>query len=248
MRDLFSGALVVIPARWGSRRFPGKPLAQIAGKPMIYWVWRQACRARRVGRVLVATDDERIVRAVKGFGGETVRTFGTFASGTDRVASVARQIPAPLVVNLQGDEPLISSRTIDQVIEGLRSDRSVPLATAARRARSLAEWKDPQAVKVVVDRSGFALYFSRSAIPYDRLNSREGSSARCIHIGLYAFRRAFLLRFASLSPTPLERMEGLEQLRALEHGCPIRVFITPDRTWAVDRSRDIDRVESLIHT
>jgi 3-deoxy-manno-octulosonate cytidylyltransferase (CMP-KDO synthetase) len=246
VRDSRQDVLAVIPARWGAQRFPGKPLALIAGKPLIQWVWEATRAAKRVSRVVVATDSERIAAAVRGFGGEVAMTSPHCPSGTDRVARVARTSRAGLVINVQGDEPLLSPRLIDQVVEALQQDRLAVMATAARRAKDDREWRDPNAVKVVMDSLGYALYFSRSPIPCEAGGRTPSRTPHWIHIGLYGFRRPFLFRFASLPPTLLERTERLEQLRALEQGCPMKVVLAATPSCAVDRPEDVRRVEQIL--
>jgi 3-deoxy-manno-octulosonate cytidylyltransferase (CMP-KDO synthetase) len=246
MADSREDVLAVIPARFAAQRFPGKPLALIAGKPLVQWVWEAAAAAKRVTRVVVATDHEKIARAVKNFGGEAVMTSPRCASGTDRVAQVARLSRAGIVLNIQGDEPLLSPATIDKVVELVQEDSSVVMATAVRKPVSDREWRDPNAVKAVLDRSNFALYFSRAAIPSPARDAGKMGGPRWIHIGLYGFRRAFLFRFAALSPSILEQAERLEQLRVLEHGCSIKVAAVAQKTCAVDRPEDVRRVERLM--
>jgi 3-deoxy-manno-octulosonate cytidylyltransferase (CMP-KDO synthetase) len=237
-------AVGVIPARYQSSRFPGKPLAPIAGVPMIQRVWRGARGAKSLERVIVATDDARIADACRGFGAEVALTRADHASGTDRIAEVAAGLDCDVVVNVQGDEPLIEGFAIDAVVAALDDDPEAPIATLVHAAESDA-LGDPNRVKVVLDRRGRALYFSRSAIPF---NHQREAEPRCWqHVGLYAYRREFLLRFAALAPTPAERAEGLEQLRALEHGFPIRCAVIEGWTSAsVDVPADIAQVEARI--
>src|SRR5262245_15520187 len=237
-------AVGLIPARYQASRFPGKPLARIAGVSMIERVWRGARGAKSLERVIVATDDERIADACRGFGAEVALTRADHASGTDRIAEVAARLDCDVVVNVQGDEPLIEGFAIDAAVAALAEDPEVPIATLVHEAEADA-LGDPNRVKVVLDRRGRALYFSRSAIPFDRL---RGSEPRCWqHVGLYAYRREFLLRFPTLAPTPAERAEGLEQLRALEHGHPIRCAVIERWTSAaVDVPADIAIVEARL--
>lgn len=237
-------ALGVIPARFGSSRFPGKPLAPIAGLPMLRRVWEGARTAKRLHRVVIATDDDRIADACAGFGAEVLLTSPSHPTGTDRVAEVAARIEEPVVVNVQGDEPLIEGFVIDAVIDALALDREAPMATLVHAAEPEA-FADPQRVKVVLDQRGRALYFSRSPIPF----LRDGSAPVTIwqHVGIYAYRREFLLRFVGLAPTPAERAECLEQLRALEHGFPIRAAVIEGwRSIPVDVPGDVSRVEARI--
>jgi 3-deoxy-manno-octulosonate cytidylyltransferase (CMP-KDO synthetase) len=232
----------VIPARYVSTRFPGKPLAMIYGKPMIQWVYERAKRAKLLDEVVVATDDARIEKAVRGFGGKVVMTSARHRSGTDRVAEVARKTQAALVVNIQGDEPLIQPKAIDAAVRALTKDETFDISTLAAPAGPEA-LLDPDVVKTVCDRSGFALYFSRGAIPYPR----EGAGGQVLqHIGLYAYRREALQRLSSMAPSRLEKIEKLEQLRALENGLKIKV-ITISSGWpSVDRPEDVKKVKQLM--
>ncbi|MFA5975876.1 MAG: 3-deoxy-manno-octulosonate cytidylyltransferase [Elusimicrobiota bacterium] len=246
MVDHREDVLAVIPSRWGAQRFPGKPLTLIAGKPMIQWVWEAARGAKRVTRVVVATDHARIARVVRGFGGEVVMTSPRCPSGTDRVAQAARASAAGMVVNVQGDEPLLSTNTIDRVVEALQEDSHAVMSTAVRRIESDKEWRDPNIVKAVLDRMNYALYFSRSPIPFQMRAGKESKMPRWAHIGIYAFRRVFLFRYAALSPSALEQSERLEQLRALDHGCSIKVVVVPQVTCGVDRPADVKKVEKIL--
>lgn len=246
MIDHRQDVLAVIPARYAAQRFPGKPLALISGKPLLQWVWEAAKAARRVTRVVVATDHDRIARAVRAFGGEVVMTSPRCPSGTDRVAQVARTSRAGMVVNVQGDEPLLFPLTIDRVVEALQQDSAAVMSTAVRKAESEREWRDPNIVKAVLDRMNYALYFSRSPIPCQRRVAGLSLASRWVHIGLYAFRRAFLFRFAALPPSTLEQAERLEQLRVLEHGCAIKVAVVSQVTCAVDRPEDARKVEKIL--
>lgn len=235
----------VIPARWGSTRFPGKVLAPISGEPMIVHVIRRASQARSVGEVLLATDDERIAKAVEGTGATVVMT-GECCSGTDRVAeAVSGRDDLDVIVNLQGDEPLLSGDNIDVLVEGLTADAGVGMATLCRPLEP-ERVDDPNAVKVVRDAQGRALYFSRAAIPYPR-NRESAAPLWRLHLGVYAFRREVLRRFVDLPPSPLERSEALEQLRALEHGIAILVLDAPHPAFGVDTPEDLERVERMIN-
>lgn len=234
-------AVVVIPAREQSERLPGKPLADLRGKPMIVHVWERASRARGIAQVVVATDSERIAAAVRAAGGRAVLTSPDCPSGTDRCADAARQLGVPaVVINVQGDEPLLDPEAIELLLEAFH-DPDVEMATLARPLAE-EELGNPNVVKVVLDGRGDALYFSRASIPFPR-----GEGARALgHVGIYGFRGAFLQRFASLPPTPLERTEKLEQLRALEHGHRIRVLVTDYRSIGVDTPEDLERVRRLL--
>ncbi|HEY7724024.1 MAG TPA: 3-deoxy-manno-octulosonate cytidylyltransferase [Anaeromyxobacteraceae bacterium] len=234
-------AIVIIPARYGATRFPGKPLALLAGKPLVLHVVERAARARGVGRVAVATDDDRIAAAVRGAGAEAVLT-GPAATGTDRVAEAARALPgAEVVVNLQGDEPLIEPGAVEALVEAMAP--GVSMATLSRPLDP-GELERPQVVKVVSDLRGDALYFSRAAIPHRR---QGGPSALArAHVGAYAFTADFLQEFARLPPGRLEREESLEQLRALEHGHRIRVVETGYRGFGVDTPEDLERARAML--
>jgi 3-deoxy-manno-octulosonate cytidylyltransferase (CMP-KDO synthetase) len=234
----------VIPARYAASRLPGKPLADIAGRPMVEHVYRRAAAARGVTAVIVATDDERIAKAVAGFGGRWVMTRPDHASGTDRIAEVARDLTCDLIVNVQGDEPALAPTAIEQAIAPLAADRSVVMGTLGSPLDDASDPQNPHVVKVLVDRQGFALYFSRAPVPYRREAGAPGSAV-LRHVGLYVYRRDFLLTLASLPRTPLERAESLEQLRALEHGYRIRVVETAYQSLSVDTPEDLERVRRL---
>jgi len=236
----------VIPARYASSRFPGKALAELGGKPMVQHVVERAVRATLLDDVLVATDDPRIAEAVRRFGGTACMTAPTHPSGTDRIAEVVRTLACDLVVNIQGDEPLIEPSVIDQAVAPLAEDSSIGMGTLAR-PMGVDEAADPSKVKVVLDRQGFALYFSRAPIPYIRDDVPPPTERPyLLHIGLYAYRRETLLRLAGLAPTPLEERERLEQLRALEHGIRIRVVTTEHQSFGVDTPADLERVRRMI--
>ncbi len=235
----------LIPARYASKRFPGKALVNLCGKPLLQHVVERSAQARSLSRVVVATDDLRIADAVRGFGGEVAMTAATHPSGTDRIAEVARNLDCDLVVNIQGDEPLIVPPEIDAAVAPLLADPTIPMGTLACPL-PLELAGDPNAVKVVVGIDGFALYFSRSSIPYLRDGHAGGASPYRLHIGLYVYRRDVLLRLAGLPPTPLEERERLEQLRALEHGIRIRVVMTDHPSIGVDTPEDLDRVRRMM--
>jgi 3-deoxy-manno-octulosonate cytidylyltransferase (CMP-KDO synthetase) len=248
--------VAIIPARFGSTRLPGKPLSQISGKPMVQHVWERARRARTVDRVLVATDDERIARAVRAFGGEAVMTSPSHATGTDRLAeAAAAATDAEIVVNVQGDEPLLDWTLIDGAVAPLQAEPDLPMSTVSVPLTDLEEMLSPAVVKVVADARGDALYFSRSPIPLVRDGGDlRASAAQAVarglarkHVGLYAYRREALERFAALPPSPLEQAESLEQLRALHHGMRIRVVPMEGRPgMAVDTPQDLERVRAII--
>lgn len=234
---------IVIPARYASSRLPGKPLLRETGKYLVQHVYEQACKSRAQS-VIVATDDERIQRAVQSFGGRVIMTRPDHASGTDRVAEVARSLDVDIIVNLQGDEPLIDPETLDLLPELLERDREADVATLAVPIRSLLRWQDPNCVKVVCDARGRALYFSRSPIPFVRGGRPDfGAAPHCFlqHLGLYAYRREFLLHLASLPPEPLEELEKLEQLRVLALGRRIHVGIVAHESRGVDTPADYEQ-------
>jgi 3-deoxy-manno-octulosonate cytidylyltransferase (CMP-KDO synthetase) len=233
--------VAVVPARFGSTRLPGKPLLSDTGRTLIQHVVEAARRAKRIGRVIVATDDARIAEAVARFGGEAVMTRADHPSGTDRVAEVATGLPdARIVVNLQGDEPEVSGDALDLVVSLLETDPAAPMATLATPIRDESVYRDPACVKVVCSRSGRALYFSRSPIPYHR-DGLPASTLAHLHLGLYAYRRDFLLKLATLPPSPLETSEKLEQLRVLEAGYPIAVGVVDEPSIGIDTPDDYRR-------
>jgi 3-deoxy-manno-octulosonate cytidylyltransferase (CMP-KDO synthetase) len=232
---------IIIPARYASSRLPGKPLLRATGKYLIQHVYERACLAR-ADAVLVATDDARIMDAVTGFGGKAVMTRSDHPSGTDRVAEVARRLDAEVIVNLQGDEPLLDPATIDLLPSLLEQDDEAVMATLAVPITSMAPWQDPNCVKVVRDRRGRALYFSRSPIPHVRDGKPDFRSDEFLqHLGLYAYRRRFLLELAQLPPEPLEELEKLEQLRVLALGHRIAVGVVAHDGRGVDTPADYDR-------
>ena len=236
--------VAVIPARYASSRFPGKPLATIAGKPMIEHVWARARAAASVDRVLVATDDRRIADAVAAFGGRAVMTSPDHATGTDRIAEAIANTPGDLVVNLQGDEPLVPPAVIDDVVQALWTAQAPMGTVAVPFCQIAASPDDPNAVKVVVDRNGYALYFSRSRIPFERSGGTPVEPL--LHWGLYAYRREFLEQFVSWPRGRLEACEMLEQLRALENNARIVVVETTAQSIGVDVPEDIPVVEAAL--
>jgi len=237
-------AVLVIPARYGSTRFPGKSLALIQGRPMIQWVWEAASRSRLSQQVIIATDDDRIATAAGKFGGEVVMTKKSHLSGTDRMAEVADKISAQLYVNVQGDEPMLSPGAVDDLIRAMMESPRVPIGTLAHRITSEAEWRSPEVVKVVRNRHHEALYFSRSPLPFQRVFDPKAPLLR--HVGIYAFRARALATFVSLKPSRLEKAESLEQLRALEHGLIIQLIETKYRCLGVDTPADLARVEAIL--
>lgn len=236
--------LAVIPARFGSTRFPGKPLALLGGRPLIRWVHEAATKGAVFNRVVVATDHEGIAETVRGFGGEVQMTRPDHPSGTDRVAEVAGRIPeADVVVNVQGDQPFVTADMLRQLVSPYRSGESPEMATVACPLPSSSAFSDPNCVKVLLDRKGYALCFSRAPIPYFR---EPGPAPVHHHLGLYAFTRPFLERFTRLPPTDLERCEQLEQLRALEHGHRIRVSLVETPILEVNTPEDLAQAEALL--
>jgi 3-deoxy-manno-octulosonate cytidylyltransferase (CMP-KDO synthetase) len=238
--------VAIVPARYESTRLPGKPLALIDGKPMIQHVYERTRGVALVDRVLVATDDARIADAVRGFAGDVVMTRSDHPSGTDRIAEVATNLEADVIVNVQGDLPFLDAEMVDAVVALMRADTALPMATVKTPIRDAAEMSNANVVKVVADREGYALYFSRSPLPYWR-DAAAGPAAGVLgykHIGLYAYRRDFLMTFARLAPTPLERAEKLEQLRALEWGFRIKVAETRTVGIEVDTPHDLERARA----
>jgi 3-deoxy-manno-octulosonate cytidylyltransferase (CMP-KDO synthetase) len=238
--------VAIIPARYASTRFPGKPLTKIGGVTMIERVYSQASLAKTLSAVMVATDDQRIADAVNAFGGQVVMTRDDHRSGTDRLAEVvSRFSDIDVIVNVQGDEPLIDPHTIDSAVKPLLAEPDVQMSTIAAPITDPAEVNSPDVVKVVLDNKGFALYFSRSPIPHYR-DAAPGERTYLAHVGLYVYRRECLLHIAGLTPTPLEQAESLEQLRAVENGIRIKVVTGKYRSIAVDRPADVVNVERVL--
>ena len=239
-----SKAVGIIPARWGSTRFPGKPLHPITGKPLLKHVWERCLRAKSLDLVVIATDDMRIASTAFGWGADVALTSPKHRSGTNRVAEVARKTKRfAYVINVQGDEPLIDPRLIDKVVEKLQSDRKVGIVTAAHPFKDPADAFSPHQVKVVLDLRGNALYFSRAAIPAPRTDWR---SLFLRHQGIYGFRRETLLQFVKWKPSPLERAESLEQLRALENGVKVHVLVTATGSPGIDTPEDATALEQKL--
>lgn len=233
-----SGVAAIIPARWASTRFPGKPLVELRGKLLVQRVWERTRRAKSVDRVIVATDDMRIAEAAFDFGAEVALTSPKHPTGTDRLAEVAKNLEsAPFILNVQGDEPDIAPSTIDRLARALRDDPALGMVTAANPITAPGDVRNPNVVKVVTDLSGRALYFSRSAIPHDR--DGRGGIRYLRHQGIYGYRRKILLDFVKWKPTPLEQAEKLEQLRALEHGVSIGVIVVKKGSVGVDVPADL---------
>ena len=237
----------IIPARYGSTRFPGKPLADIGGRPMIHCVYERAARAKRLEEVLVATDDIRIYDTVLAFGGQAIMTRTDHATGTDRLAEVARHLPGVrIIVNIQGDEPLVAPEAIDAVVAALENDKEVLMSSLMTPLTSCEQMRNPNVVKVLADAAGFAIYFTRipEPLPSDRYFT-PGPWKR--HVGLYAYRREFLLRLTKWPSTPMEQSARLEQLRVLEHGYRIKmVERKEDFSIGVDTPEDLARVNALV--
>lgn len=239
-----SRTTIIIPARWGSTRFPGKPLYPLAGKPLVRHVWERCLKVPGVERVIIATDDTRILEAAFDFGAEVALTSAKHPSGTDRLAEVAKNLPrASLILNAQGDEPFLDPRLAARVIESLRNDPTAQMSTAACPLAP-DELTNPNCVKVVASLAGHALYFSRCPIPFDR--DGDVHPRRFRHLGIYAYRREFLLALVKNRPSPLEKSEKLEQLRALEHGAKIRVVLARAAGPGIDTPADALAAERLL--
>lgn len=235
--------ICVIPARYASTRLPGKPLLDIEGKPMIQRVYEQAKKASCPTEVYVATDHEGVFSAVQAFGGKVIMTSSEHPTGTDRLAEVAAKLDTvDIIINVQGDEPLIEPSIIDDLAKAFEEDKDLVMATLATPMEN-EEFNEPSAVKVVTSLKGYALYFSRSLIPYPRVQDTGITVYK--HIGIYAYKREFLLKYAKLTPTPLEKTESLEQLRALEYGYPIKVLTTKIRAIGVDTKEDLMKVREI---
>ena len=254
--------IAIVPARLSSTRLPKKLLLPIAGKPLILWTIEQAKKARNISRVIAATDSEEILYAIQENGGEAILTAETHQSGSDRIAEVAKKLPEnSIIVNVQGDEPLISAATIEKVVEAILQDNSIQMATTCELIHDAKDVLSSDVVKVVSDENNFALYFSRSPIPFPReAVKKHGTLENALreeknlilqfrkHSGLYVYRREFLLRYTKLAQTALEKTEMLEQLRALETGARIKVIETSEHSIGVDTPEDFERVKQIIET
>ncbi|MCS7229184.1 MAG: 3-deoxy-manno-octulosonate cytidylyltransferase [Candidatus Kryptonium sp.] len=240
----------VIPARYASTRFPGKPLANILGKPMIMWVYENAMSSKLMNEVFVATDDERIFNTVKNFGGNVIMTPSELPTGTDRIAFAVRDLEADIVVNIQGDEPLITGEMIDLAIEPLLNENQIDISTLAVRINDVDTLFNPNVVKVVFDKNNLALYFSRSPIPFCRDAKTKDewlkSGVHYKHIGIYVYRKNSLLKFVDLKKSNLEEVEQLEQLRAIENGMKIKIVLTDKDTIGVDTPDDLEKVVNIL--
>jgi len=242
---LSNRTLVAIPARWGSTRFPGKPLHLIAGKPLVQHVWERCQDCREIDDIVIATDDQRIVEAAATFGARAVFTSPDHPSGTDRIAEAAGSFPDHrVIINVQGDEPLISPTLIDQLAVALRDDPSIPMITAAAPIHDAAQVTDANIVKVITDLRSDAIYFSRSPLPFVR--NADTGILHHRHLGIYGFQRDFLFQFVAWPPSLLEKTESLEQLRAVENGTRIRVVFTSDLSPGVDTEEQARAVEHLL--
>jgi len=243
-------AICVIPARYGSTRFPGKPLAKILNKPMIRWVYEQAQKANKFEKVLVATDDKRIAQVVQAFGGEVCMTPSDLPSGTDRVALAVKNLQADVVVNLQGDEPLVSPHLLDRLVEVFETKPEIEVATPLKKITKIEDLSNPNLVRVVKDNNNFALYFTRSIIPFLRDVPEQQNWLNHFsffkHVGIYAYRKNFLLKLTSLSQGSLEKAEKLEQLRILEHGHKIYTIETDYESVSVDTPQELEHLNQML--
>lgn len=238
--------IAIIPARYASTRFPGKLLAEFLGKTIIQHVYQRAEQSELLADLMVATDDERILNTVKEFGGNAVMTSSEHKSGTDRIAEVARKIDADIVVNIQGDEPLIEPTAIDAAIQPLLEDETIAMGTLASQISNDTELANPNVVKLVLDKNDFALYFSRSPIPFARDGLDLRNQVYYKHIGLYVYRTNFLIKFSEMEQSYLEKLEKLEQLRSLENGYRIKVIKTQYKSIGVDTPEDLEMLEKLV--
>jgi 3-deoxy-manno-octulosonate cytidylyltransferase (CMP-KDO synthetase) len=238
--------VVIIPARYSSKRFPGKPLIKMAGQPLIVHVWQRAKEIPGINQVIVATDDDRIYNVVQQAGGEAVMTPEDLPSGSDRVGWVAGTLDCEIIVNLQGDEPLIDSQAVAQAVETLRLDPHLKVATLGYPLEKEKAWKDPNIVKILTDQNNDALYFSRLPVPYFRDLPFSPLPGLFQHLGVYIYRKKFLMEFLSWSPSPLEKAEKLEQLRILTNGFKIKIIPTATPSFGVDTPEDVLRVEEML--
>lgn len=237
----------IIPARYASTRFPGKVLADIDGRPMIQHVWERAKKSRLLDEVFIACDDDQVFDAAQDFGAKVIMTSPEHASGTDRIAAASKHSPAKVVVNIQADEPLLPEDVIDAVVRSLLDDERAAVATPVKKITNPDDVNNPHVVKVVMDKQGFALYFSRAPIPYNRDQKDFGELHYYKHIGLYAYRRDFLMKFKELPVSELEQTERLEQLRILQAGMRIKAIVTTYDSVGVDTPDDLIRVKTILH-
>ncbi|MUG68370.1 3-deoxy-manno-octulosonate cytidylyltransferase [Paenibacillus campinasensis] len=237
--------VAVIPARYGSTRFPGKPLATIQGKTMIEHVYTKVLAARKIDEVWVATDDQRIVDEVSSFGGKCILTSANHQTGTDRIAECAESLAADIIINVQGDEPLIKGSMIDRLVEAFEDHNDLKMATFKSKIKDQSTVNDPNIVKVITNQAGFAIYFSRYAIPFNRDGREDLTYFK--HLGIYGFKSSFLKEYVSLEQSPLELFESLEQLRALENGIQIKVIDTEETLISVDTPEDLKLVEEYLN-
>lgn len=239
-----SKTAIIIPARYGSSRLEGKPLIEVNGKPIIQWVYEKAQQAKLADMIIVATDDERIFNAVKAFGGDVEMTSASHKCGSDRIREVAERHPEiSYIVNLQGDEPLIKPESIDAVAKNVQEDENADISTLIRVLTDEEEINNPNLVKCVIDNNGYALYFSRSKIPYER---NSGIATFYGHLGIYGYKREALMKMTSLPQTPIERTESLEQLRALENGMKIKTSVVDFVPVGIDTLEDLEKFKEII--
>jgi 3-deoxy-manno-octulosonate cytidylyltransferase (CMP-KDO synthetase) len=239
-------AVGVIPARFASSRFPGKPLAKIFDKPMIQWVYERASQSKALSEVIIATDHSTIIKACEKFRAKALMTSASHLTGTERVAEVAEGLNAEIIVNIQGDEPLIRPESIDKVISPFYEDDRVQISTLKYAIEGKQELEDPNVVKVIVDKDDYAIYFSRLPIPYQR--NAVDNFIHYKHIGIYAYKRDILLKLAKLKPSPLEKIEALEQLRFLENGYRIKVIETNYNSFGIDTPEDLKRILKMLNS
>jgi 3-deoxy-manno-octulosonate cytidylyltransferase (CMP-KDO synthetase) len=239
-------AIGVIPARYASTRLKAKVLADLLGKPLIQHVWERAGKAKHLDGLLIATDDERVKSVCEGFGARVIMTSPECASGSDRIIEAVKEINAAYILNIQGDEPLIEASIIDNLITTMWKEKQAPVATVIKRIEKEADLSNPNVVKVVVDRKGYALYFSRSVIPFNREEAAFNTRVYYKHLGIYGYQKSFLMSFPKLSKSMLEETEKLEQLRVLEAGYKIKVVETSKETISVDTAEDLEKVRSYL--
>lgn len=244
--------VIIIPARYKSVRFPGKALIDIMGKPLIQYVYENALKIKEVDEIYIATDDSRIYNAVIAFGGKVVMTSPLHKSGGDRVAEAAKYIETDIIVNLQGDEPVVEPESVYNLIITMKNDPTLNMTTLIHRIKEMEEFKNPNVVKAVIDKEGYALYFSRAPIPFDRAQLGDNYSQISLgfdayrHVGIYAYRKEFLLKISSISPAPLEQLECLEQLRVLEYGYKIKTIPSNTISLGIDTPEDLEKFKEYL--